>query len=45
MIVRQALSSGKRFLIPRRGSNPQRSDDRLDALTIERHNPNPNDKA
>ena len=33
--VRQALSMEKRFLSPRRGSNPQPSDDRWDALTIE----------
>ena len=33
--VRQILSSEKRFLIPRRRSNLQPSDDRWDALTIE----------
>ena len=32
--VRQAFSSEKLFLSPRRGSNPQPSDDRWDALTI-----------
>ena len=31
---RQALSSEKRFLSPRRGSNPQPSHDRWDAVTI-----------
>ena len=33
--VRQPLTSEKRFLSPRRGSNPQNSDDWRDALTIE----------
>ena len=35
MNVCQALSSEKRFLSPRRGSNPQLSDDQGDGLTIE----------
>ena len=35
MNIRQALSSDKRFLSPRRGSNPLPSDDRWDVLTIE----------
>ena len=35
MNVSQALSSEKRFLSPRCGSNPQPSDDRCDALTTE----------
>ena len=35
MNVRQALSSEKRFLSPRQGLNPQPSDDRWDALTID----------
>ena len=35
MNVRQALSSDKRFLSPRRGSNLQPSDNRWDAPTIE----------
>ena len=35
MNLRQALTSEKRFLSPRRGSNSQPSDDRRDALTNE----------